>query len=101
MKELSFNWRFGNYALEACPQALAHIQPDCQNETIEFVKYESDGKHKFTIGYFWYDEHEPCWEFKFVGGRFCEIENKDAARILAALKLAYSALTAWKEFANG
>ena len=83
MSELNFYWRMGDYALEACPKHLAKLEPDDQNETIDLVKYYKYQGHecKYSIGYFYYNSHEPCWELKFVGGRFKELlEEYDQAK---------------------
>ena len=99
MSELNFYWRMGDYALEACPQHLARFYKDELNETINFVKYyQYQGREcKYSIGYFWYDEHELCWELKFVGERFAEILEGDVVAIFKMLKAAYDTLTEWKE----
>lgn len=99
MSELNFYWRMGDYALEACPQRLARFYEDEPNETIDFVKYyQYQGREcKYSIGYFWYNEHEPCWELKFVGKRFAEILEGDVVAIFKMLKAAYDILTEWKE----
>ena len=97
MSDLNFNWRMGDYALEACPEHLARFSQDEPYVTIEFVKYyPHNGKeYKYSIGYFWYDYHEPCWELKFVGDRFKDILDKDVVVIFKMLKAAYDTLTEW------
>lgn len=99
MKELNFYWRMGDYALRACPQCLVRIDEDETNETIELIKYyQYDGnEHIYTIGYFWYNEHEPCWELKFVGERFKEILETDVVAVFKMLASAYDTLTEWKK----
>ncbi len=98
MSGLNFYWRMGDYAIEACPRYLARLSKDEQNETIDFVKYyQYQGREcKYSIGYFRYNEHEPCWELKFVGDRFSEIGKEDIIPIFEMLKAAYSTLTEWK-----
>ena len=102
MKELNFYWRMGDYALEAAPKRLARFEPDEPNVTINLVKYyQRDGKEcKYSIGYFWYDDHEPCWELKFVGDRFKDILDGDVIAIFAMLKAAYDVLEEWKKGDN-
>ena len=102
MKELNFYWRMGDYALEAAPKRLARFEPDEPNVTINLVKYyQRDGKEcKYSIGYFWYDDHEPCWELKFVGDRFKDILDCDVIAIFAMLKAAYDVLEEWKKGDN-
>lgn len=97
MKDLNFYWRMGDYALEACPQRLARFSDDEPNVTIDFVKYyQSQGKErKYSIGYFWYNEHEPCWELKFVGERFKDILDGDVIAIFQMLRAAYDTLEEW------
>lgn len=97
--ELVFDWRFGVYGLHACPKRLARFSDDEPNATIDFVKYYKQGDREFccSIGYFYWNEHEPCWELKFVGDRFCEVENGDISLIWPMLKAAYQTLTEWKE----
>ena len=97
-RDLIFNWRLGDYALIACPKTLARFNADDPNETIDFVKYYRNGDKEFrySIGYFYWNSHEPCWEFMFVGERFCEIESEDIVPIWEMLKAAYKTLEAWK-----
>lgn len=99
MKELNFYWRMGDYALKACPPRLARFYESEPNETIELIKYfQYEGKEcHYTIGYFWYDEHEPCWELKFVGERFKEILETDVVAVFKMLASAYDTLTEWKK----
>ena len=99
MSELNFYWRMGDYALEACPKRLARFDKDEPNETIDFVKFYKDHgrEFKYSIGYFYYSTHEPCWELKFVGGRFKEILDGDATAIFRMLKVAYDTLEEWTE----
>ena len=98
MAELNFYWRMGDYALEATTRHLVHLRDDEPNETINFVKYyQFQGKEcKYSIGYFYYDEHEPCWELKFVGERFKELRKTDLAAVWEMLSAAYDTLEAWK-----
>lgn len=98
MAELNFYWRMGDYALEACPKRLARFNDDEPNETIDFVKYyKRDVKeYKYSIGYFRWNDHEPCWELKFVGERFKEILEDDVVAIFKMLKAAYDTLDEWK-----
>lgn len=50
---------------------------------------------KYSIGYFYYDTHEPCWELKFVGGRFKELLETDVVAVFKMLKAAYDTLEEW------
>lgn len=97
MKDLNFYWRMGDYALEACPKHLARFSDNEPNATIDFVKYfQYQGKEcKYSIGYFWYNEHEPCWELKFVGERFKDILDGDVIAIFQMLRAAYDTLEEW------
>lgn len=97
MKELNFYWRMGDYALEAVPKALVHFKGDEPNETIDLVKYyQYQGKErKFSVGYFYYNSHEPCWELKFVGDRFKELRKTDLVALFEMLAAAYDTLEAW------
>ena len=99
MSDLNFYWRMGDYALQAVPKRLARFDKDDKNETIELVKYyQYQGKECcYTIGYFYYNEHEPCWELKFVGDRFKELLETDVVAVFKMLKAAYDVLTEWKE----
>ena len=100
MKELNFNWRFGDYELMATPKRLVRFDDDEPNETIDFVKWDKgeDGReYCYSIGYFYYNDHEPCWDLKFVGDRFKEIPEEEAPMIFKMLGAAYDTLTAWKE----
>lgn len=97
MAELNFYWRMGDYALEACPKRLARFSEDEPNETINLVKYYQYQGHecKYSIGYFYYDTHEPCWELKFVGDRFKELLETDVVAVFKMLKAAYDVLEEW------
>ena len=97
MDKLNFYWRMGDYALEACPRSLARFSPDDPNETIDLVKYyQYQGREcKYSIGYFYYDSHEPCWELKFCGDRFKEILETDVTAVFKMLKAAYDTLEEW------
>ena len=99
MAELNFNWRLKDYALEACPKRLVRFSDDELNVTINFVKYyQSQGKeYKYSIGYFWYNDKEPCWELKFVGNRFKDIREEDSVIVLRMLKAAYDTLEEWSK----
>ena len=97
MGELNFYWRMGDYALEAVPKHLARFKKDEPNETIELVKFfQYQGcEVKYSIGYFYYNTHEPCWELKFVGERFKDILDGDVVAIFKMLKAAYDTLEEW------
>ena len=97
MAELNFYWRMGDYALEACPKHLARFTKDEPNETINLVKFfQHEGREcKYSIGYFWYNEHEPCLELKFVGERFKEILETDVVAVFKMLAAAYDILEEW------
>ena len=97
MSELNFYWRMGDYALEACPKYLARFSDDEPNETIDLVKYyQYQGREcKYSIGYFYYNSHEPCWELKFVGDRFKELLETDVISVFKMLKAAYDVLEEW------
>ena len=97
MSELNFYWRMGDYALEAVPKHLARLKEDEPNETIDLVKYyQYEGREcKYSIGYFYYNSHEPCWELKFVGGRFKELRKTDLVALFEMLSAAYDTLEAW------
>ena len=99
MAELNFYWRMGDYALEACPKQLARFSDDEPNVTINLVKYyQYKGKEcKYSIGYFWYNEHEPCWELKFVGERFKDIHDTDVVAVFKMLASAYDTLEEWSK----
>lgn len=98
MKDLNFYWRMGDYALEACPKRLVRLYPNEPNETVDFVKYckDQEREYKYSIGYFWWNNHESCWELKFVGDRFKEIGKEDIVTVFEMLKAAYDTLTEWK-----
>lgn len=103
MSELNFYWRMGDYALEACPKQLVRFDEDEPNVTINLVKYyQYRGKEAmYSIGYFWYDEHEPSWELKFVGDRFKEILEGDVTAIFKMLAAAYDTLEEWSRSREG
>ena len=97
MAELNFYWRMGDYALEACPKRLARFTKDEPNETINLVKFfQHEGREcKYSIGFFWYNEHEPCWDLKVVGERFKEILETDVVAVFKMLAAAYDTLEEW------
>lgn len=97
MSDLNFYWRMGDYALEAAPKHLAYLYKNEPNVTINLVKYYQDRGHeyKYSIGYFYYDTHEPCWELKFVGDRFKDILDGDCVAIFKMLRSAYDTLEEW------
>lgn len=97
MSDLNFYWRMGDYALEAVPKHLVHLYKNEPNATINLVKYCQDRGHeyKYSIGYFYYDTHEPCWELKFVGDRFKDILDGDCVAIFKMLRSAYDTLEEW------
>ena len=99
MAELNFYWRMGDYALEACPKSLARFKEDEPNETINLVNFFQYKGHecKYSIGYFWYNEHEPCWELKFVGERFKDIHDTDVVAVFKMLAAAYDTLEEWSK----
>ena len=97
MSELNFKWRMGDYGLEATPPRRVRFA-DEPNETIEFVKYYKNGgkEWKYAIGYFWWNDNEPCWELHFVGERFTDIPTEEIRPIWEILKSAYRTLDEWK-----
>lgn len=97
MADLNFYWRMGDYALEACPKRLVRFSEDEPNVTIDLVKYyQYQGREcKYSIGYFWYNDHEPCWELKFCGERFKEILETDVTAVFKMLAAAYDTLEEW------
>ena len=99
MTDLKFYWRIGDYALEACPKRLARFEKNEPNATINLVKYyrEKDHTYKYSIGYFWYNDHEPCWELMFVGDSFTEILDTDVVSVVKMLAAAYDVLEEWSQ----
>lgn len=98
MSDLNFYWRLGDYALEACPKHLVRFSKTEPNVTIDLVKYFHDRgeEYKYSIGYFYYDDHELCWELKFVGDRFKDILEGDVVAIFKMLQSAYDTLDEWQ-----
>ena len=98
MHDLNFYWRLGDYALEAAPRTLARLREDDKNETIDLVKYyQYKGREsKCSIGFFYYNTHEPCWELKFVGDRFKELRKTDLVAVFEMIAAAYDTLEAWQ-----
>lgn len=97
MNDLTFYWRMDDYALKACPKSLARLSEDAPNETINLVKYFTvqGEEYAYSIGYFYYNTNEPCWELKFVGERFKEILDTDVVALFKMLKSAYDVLKEW------
>lgn len=87
----------GDYALEACPKRLVRFSEDEPNVTIDLVKYYiyKGEEVKYSIGYFEYNEREPCWELRFVGDRFKDILEGDVIAIFKMLAAAYDTLEEW------
>lgn len=92
--KLEFYWQEGCICLKACPKHLVRFHPDEENVTIDVLKIR-DG-YNYSIGYFWWNDHEPCWELKLVGNRFKEIPPEQAAEVWRQLGIAYDLLTEWK-----
>lgn len=104
MADLNFYWRMGDYALEARPKyPFARFSENEPNVTIDFVKYyHCQGREcKYSIGCFWYNTHEPCWELKFVGERFKEILQTDVVAVFKMLAAAYDTLEEWSRRSDG
>lgn len=93
-KKLEFYWQEGCICLKACPKHLVRFHQDEENVTIDVLKIR-DG-YNYSIGYFWWNDHEPCWELKLVGNRFIEIPPEQAAEVWRQLGIAYDLLTEWK-----
>ena len=93
-KKLEFYWQEGCICLKACPERLVRFHPDEENVTIDMIKNE-DG-FAYSIGYFQWNDHEPCWELKLVGDRFKQIPPEQAAEVWRQLGIAYDLLTEWK-----
>lgn len=99
--ELNFYWRMGDYALEAAPlYSPNQFSDDESNETIDLVKYyQYKGREcKYSIGYFWYNDRESCWELKFCGDytlQFKELHKTDIMTMFEMLAAAYDTLEAW------
>ena len=102
MDDLNFYWRMGDYALKAVPIHLVHLDKDDKNETRELVRYfqSNDKECLYTIGYFYYNWREPCWELKFVGDRFKDLLETDVVAVFKMLKAAYDVLTEWSNGKN-
>ena len=100
MKKLEFYWKDGCIQIHACPKHLVRFHPDEDNVTIDVLKLakSSDGsEYCYSIGYFVYNEHEPCWELRLVGDRFKQIPPEQAPEVWRQLGLAYDTLTKWKD----
>lgn len=96
--KLEFYWREGDFELMACPKHLVRFSEDEENVTIDFCKYDrtEDGReYKYSIGYFYYDDREETWELNFVGNRFMDIPEEQAAEIWKRLGVAYTVLNRW------
>ena len=102
MSELKFDWRWKDYGLRAVPKRLVRFDNDEPNETIDFIKYYKydDKEISYSIGYFYYNEHERRWELKFVGDRFKEVALEDLRVVWKYLSAAYDVLTEWKQGEN-
>ena len=98
-QKLEFNWEYKDYALRACPKRLARFEEDEPNETIDFVKYDTDSNGKrycYSLAY-WKKDNEG-YELKFVGGRpFRYIESEDIEVVWQALRVAQKVLDGWFE----
>ena len=96
MKSLEFNMRFGEFELRACPKSLVRFANE-PNVTIDIVRHMKDGDNErcYSIGYFYFNRHEPCWELKFVGPRFKEVSKDDIPVLWEMMKSAYDALETW------
>ena len=97
MSDLNFYWRMGDYGIQAVPKRLVRFNDDEPNETIELVKYyQYEGREcKYTIGFFYYNTHEPCWELKFCGDSFKDVLESDLVALFKMLAAAYDTLEEW------
>ena len=96
--KLEFYWREGNFELRACPKHLVRFSEDEENVTIDFCKIykrEDGSEGRYSIGYFYYDDREKTWDLRFVGNRFMEIPDEQAAEVWKRLGVAYTVLNRW------
>ena len=99
-KTLEFNIRIGDLALEACPKYLVKLDPWDKNTTIDFVRYyrnENGEERKLSVGYFRYNDREPCWELRWVGDRFTKISQDEITQMWPYLVEAYKTLERFSE----
>ena len=95
--KLTFNFKYKDYELRACPIHLGRPNKDDLNETIDFVKWRNS-------------EHGPCcysiaywkigldgYELKFVGNRFLNVNPTDVPVLWKAIVEAQKTLDKWFE----
>ncbi len=101
-QKLEFCWKYKDYELRACPKRLVRFKDDELNETIDFIKWQTDASGKrgcFSLAY-WTNDSEG-YELNFVGDRpFRYIEPEDIGIIWKALKMAQKVLDGWFDMEN-
>lgn len=97
-QELSFNWKYKDYELRACPARLVRFDNE-SNETINLIMWKTNPNGKktcFSLAY-WIKNSEG-YDLKFVGNRPFEcIEPEDIRIIWKAIGIAQKTLDAWFE----
>ena len=96
-QKLEFSWRYEDYELRACPKRLVAFEGGEPNETIDFIKWQTDSsgeRYCFSLAYWRRDDEG--YELKFVGNRpFVYIEPEHIEIIWKALRVAQKVLDAW------
>ena len=96
-QKLEFNWSYKDYELQACPRRLVRLEDDEPNETIDFIKYDTDSngkRHCYSLAY-WKKDSEGYY-LHFVGSRpFEHIELEDLEVVWKAMNVAQKVLDGW------
>ena len=91
---LEFNIKYKDFELRACPKRLARFDPNEPNETINFVRWETDEsgrRYCYSLAYFKRDSEG--YDLKFVGRRPFEfIAKEDIVNIWSLLEMAQNVL---------
>ena len=98
-RPLQFAWRKGDFCVRACPEHLVYFDDKDEHVPIDFIKFDKNGEREYirNIRYFYFDISETCWELKFQGSCFKEIQKNYANDLWEMLGKAYDTLTEWHE----
>lgn len=95
--ELSFNWKYKDYELRACPPSLARLKPEDKNTTIDFIKWFNTNEKPYCISIAYFVKTNEGYDLKFVGDRpFEHIDSEDLSVCWCALKMASNLLNSWQ-----
>lgn len=89
--ELNFNWKYKDYELRACPKRLVKFSEYEQNETIDFIKWQTSKKdgERYCFSLAYWKRGKDGFDLRLVKTRaFDEIDEEDLAIIWKQLHIA-------------